>query len=112
MTVKATAVQAAGANLVYRRRSWQIDAGKQCSVLGTCLSLNDLHVLARRARFQVPPGTSAYHLHSWFVDMVVYPNELSKLVDKELENVREPRSGLRRTLIPGNGGLELTMVAS
>lgn len=68
-----------------RRRIWQLEAGKHCSVLGTCLSLQDLHVIARRARYQVDPTTSAYVLHSWFVDMMAEPNDLAKLVDKELE---------------------------
>jgi hypothetical protein len=85
MTPKSTNVRLEGTNLGQRRRIWQLDAGRHCSVLGTCLSLNDLHVIARRARYQIAPDTSAYKLHSWFVDMVVYPNALSKLVDKELE---------------------------
>lgn len=84
-----------------RLRIWQIEAGRHCSVLGTCLSLNDLHVIARRAGYQVDPSTSAYKLHSSFVDMMGSPNELSKLVDKELEKrhgkaadaVRRARTG-------------------
>lgn len=68
-----------------RRRTWELQPGWHCSVLGTCLSLNDLHQIARRARYHVEPGTSAYRLHSCFVDMVVYQNDLSKLVDKTLE---------------------------
>lgn len=68
-----------------RLRIWQLDVGRHCSVLGTCLSLQDLHALARKARCRIDPATSAYVLHSWFVDMVLYENALSKLVDKELE---------------------------
>lgn len=85
MTPKDTPVQDPKTTVLPRRRVWQLDAGRHCSVLGTCLSLKDLHVIARRAHYRIDPGTSAYMLHSWFVDMVVYPNELSKLVDKELE---------------------------
>ena len=70
---------------VHRRRIWEIDPGRHCSVLGTCLTMNDLHVIARRARYAIPSGTSAYQLHSWFVDMMASHNELSKRVDKELE---------------------------
>ncbi|APR81401.1 Hypothetical protein A7982_06748 [Minicystis rosea] len=56
-----------------------------CSILGTCLSLGDLHVIARKARWQLNPSASAYQVHSWFVDYAASANHLSKLVDKELE---------------------------
>ncbi|MBX3232603.1 MAG: DUF2325 domain-containing protein [Labilithrix sp.] len=84
-------------SLVDRRRIWQIDAGMHCSVLGTCLTLNDLHAIARRARYKIDPETVPYKLHSWFVDMMLYPNEVSKLVDKELEKRHQvPARILRR----------------
>ena len=84
-----------------RRRIWQIDPGMHCAVLGTCLALNDLHVIARRARYRIVPTMTAYELHSWFVDMMAYANDVSKLVDKELEKrhrvavhaVRRARTG-------------------
>lgn len=85
MKPKDTPAQASELDLVYRRRIWQLPAGWHCSVLGTCLSLQDLHVIARRARYRIDPFTSAYVVHSWFVDMMVAPNDVSKLVDKELE---------------------------
>lgn len=72
-------------SLPHRRRIWELDAGRHCSVLGTCLSLNDLHQIARKARYTIDPKSSAYELHSWFVDMVAHANDVAKLVDKELE---------------------------
>jgi hypothetical protein len=56
-----------------------------CSVLGTCLSMNDLYTIARRARCHLDPAASAYQVHYWFVDYVAFPNELAKLVDKAIE---------------------------
>lgn len=85
MIAKGASVRMDGMSLVHRRRIWELDPGRHCSVLGTCLTLNDLHVITRRAGVRLPPGTTAYQLHSWFVDMMARPNELSKLVDKELE---------------------------
>lgn len=84
-----------------RLRIWQVDPGMLCSVLGTCLTLNDLHVIARRARYRIEPTTAAYQLHSWFVEMVTNPNDLSKIVDKELER-RHARSAsiVRRARTP------------
>lgn len=86
MNTKMAATIGIGAScLVERRRIWQIDTSMHCSVLGTCLSLSDLHTIARRGRYHLDPGASAYSIHSWFVDLVAYANPLSKLVDKELE---------------------------
>jgi len=68
-----------------RRRIWQIDAAMHCSVLGTCLSLKDLYAVVRRAGCQLSPALTAYQLHSQVVDIMATPNELSKLIDKELE---------------------------
>lgn len=68
-----------------RRKIWQLDARMHCSVLGTCLPLGELFSLARRARYQLDDGISAYALHSAVVDLMPYPNELSRLIDKELE---------------------------
>lgn len=74
-----------GASVVDRRRLWQIDPRMHCSVIGTCLALTDLHALARRARCRLNTSVSAYDVHSWFVDFMAFPNDLSKLTDKELE---------------------------
>jgi hypothetical protein len=68
-----------------RLRIWEIDPAMHCSILGTCLTMNDLYALARRARVRLDPRASAYQVHSWFVDYMMEPNELSKLVDKTLE---------------------------
>lgn len=68
-----------------RRRIWQVDARMHCSILGTCLALGDLYAIARRARYELAPTATAYHVHSWFVDQMPYRNDLSKLADKELE---------------------------
>lgn len=72
-------------SVVERKRLWQIDPRMHCSVIGTCLALTDLHALARRARCRLNTSVSAYDVHSWFVDYMAFPNDLSKLTDKELE---------------------------
>ncbi|AKU94415.1 Membrane protein involved in colicin uptake [Labilithrix luteola] len=74
-----------GPSIVERRRIWQVDPRMHCAVVGTCLALTDLHALARRARWRLDTSVSAYDVHSWFVDYMAFPNELSKLADKELE---------------------------
>ncbi len=68
-----------------RLHVWQIDRSMHCSVLGTCLSLSDLHAIARRARWHLDAKASAYLVHSWFVDYMAHANTLSRLVDKVLE---------------------------
>src|SRR5262249_10789943 len=52
---------------------------------------------ARKSRCHVDPAASAYELHSWFVDRAAFPNDLSRLIDKELENRYENSvQGIRR----------------
>lgn len=79
------AIAPGGSPLGQRLRLWEIDKSMHCSILGTCLRLGDLRAIARRARYRLDPKASSYQVHSWFVDMVALPNELSKRVDKLLE---------------------------
>lgn len=81
----ATTAEATPSLAGQRRRIWEVDPKMHCSVVGTCLTLGDLYVIARRARCPIDPETSAYEVHSWFVDHMASPNELSRLVDKTLE---------------------------
>lgn len=90
LVVGASHVDAVSEQICYqgagqRLRIWQIDTGMHCPVLGTCLPLPDLYSIARRAGYKMDPETSPYMIHSWFVDQMGTPNELSKRVDKALE---------------------------
>lgn len=83
--IEASSAQSPSRGVGKRLRIWEIDASMHCSVLGTCLPLKDLYAIARRAGYRLDPRASAYQIHSWFVDMMVAPNELAKRVDKAIE---------------------------
>lgn len=78
-----------GRRVAQRLRVWEIASTFHCSVLGTCLPLSELHDIARRARYGLPPRASAYEVHSYFVKSLTTCNGLSKLVDKALEKRHE-----------------------
>src|SRR5688572_11318185 len=78
-----------GTRSAQRLRIWEIASMFHCSVLGTCLSLSELSDIARRARYRLPPGESAYTVHTHFVKSLASCNILSKLVDKALEKRHE-----------------------
>jgi hypothetical protein len=86
---------AAGALVAPRLRIWETASMFHCSVLGTCLPLSQLHDIARRARYGLPPRASAYEVHTYFVKSLGSCNTLSKLVDKALEKRHE---GAARTV--------------
>jgi hypothetical protein len=44
---------------------WQIDAGAQCSVIGTCLGVADLQAALRKHRLTLDTNASDYEIHSY-----------------------------------------------
>ena len=78
-----------------RRLLWEINAGWHCSIIGTCLSLGDLRVLARKFRYRITdPDRKDLHLHSTFVQKCSDKNHASKLLNKLLD--RRHANAIRR----------------
>ncbi|MEW5964073.1 MAG: DUF2325 domain-containing protein [Pseudomonadota bacterium] len=70
------------------RRRWclhEIPGNLQCSILGTCLSHQDLLGFARRLKLAIPAGTSAYDIHSYFVGEAARSGPAARLIQKELD---------------------------
>ncbi len=67
-----------------RRRIWELDEGYLCSIMGTCLSIDELKKLGRKTEIEVAPSLSAYELHLLFVQEVGQACPDSRLVDKKL----------------------------
>ncbi len=66
-----------------RRRIWELEE-YLCSIIGTCLSINELKKLASKTEFAVDSSLSAYELHILFVHGVSHACPVSRLVDKKL----------------------------
>lgn len=71
--------------LLRRRKLWDIAGKYHCPLIGTCLSVEELRRLARRAGLEGWDSESDYALHSTAVGLARDRNELSELMQKHLE---------------------------
>ncbi len=80
------AVEDADAPVRKRRYElWEIPGGLQCSILGTCLSHEDLVRMAGRMRLAVEEGAADYEVHAYFVREASRRGEISRALQKELD---------------------------
>jgi hypothetical protein len=68
-----------------RRMLWEIGGSMQCSVLGTCLSEDDLLGALRKCGLSLPPSATSYDIHAHCVKMATSANALSKALHKLLD---------------------------
>jgi len=87
-----------------RRKLWEIALRYHCPIVGTCLSVEELRKLARRAGLEGCDSESDYTLHSTAVGLARERNELSELMQKLLE--RKFAAVVRRSA-PAKSGDEL-----
>lgn len=72
---------------VGRRKLWDINPGWHCSIVGTCLSLGELRILARKVGYLITdPEPQDFQLHSTFVQKSATRNRTSKLIQKLLDH--------------------------
>jgi len=77
-----------------RRRIWQLPPHYHCSLIGTCLSLDDLRRLARRSELGIEEPADDYALHRAFVELADRPLRPIRLMQALLD--RRHRSAVRR----------------
>src|SRR6516225_2965724 len=63
---------------------WQIDGGPQCSIIGTCLSHQDLRAAICKHRLSVDANVSSYDIHSYCVHVAQTDCPLSRTLTKVL----------------------------
>lgn len=69
-----------------RRKLWEVDARRMCTVIGTCLSVADLRRLADRTKLSFPGGPpSEYQLHGAIVQLARESGLTARLTHKLLE---------------------------
>ena len=68
-----------------RKRLWELDGRYHCAVIGTCLTLTELHKIGRRARIRDARRLSDYELHTVFVGGADRPTPHLRLVNKALD---------------------------
>jgi hypothetical protein len=74
-----------------RYKLWELDPGAHCSIIGTCLSLDDLRRISRKANVSIAPDAQDYDIHGYFVTHVGKRSPLSKLTQKTLDRLYAPQ---------------------
>ena len=69
-----------------RRKLWQLQARFHCGVIGTCLTLDELQQLCRKANIVFETAVSDYELHSAFVNIAGQSGYPSRLLQKHLDS--------------------------
>ncbi|MBS0220775.1 MAG: DUF2325 domain-containing protein [Proteobacteria bacterium] len=83
-----------------RYRIWELEAGTHCSVIGTCLSLEDLHRLIRKANATIAPDADDHDIHGYFVTQAARRSMVSKLIHKTLDRKYAPQIARLRACPP------------
>ena len=65
---------------------WEIDGSLQCSILGTCLSDQDLLTTVRKHRLHVDRNAQSYEIHSYCVRAASEDCALARSLNKLLEH--------------------------
>src|SRR5262245_23181360 len=68
-----------------RLKLWEITGGTHCSIIGTCLSHEDLLALAKRCRLNVPADLPSYEVHSFFVNRAAEDGAIARALHKLLD---------------------------
>jgi Uncharacterized protein conserved in bacteria (DUF2325) len=69
-----------------RHKLWELEERFHCSVIGTCLSLDELRQICRKAQISFRSPPTDHELHSSFVNIAGEAVFATRLVNKQLEN--------------------------
>ncbi len=69
-----------------RRKLWEIPSHLHCSVIGTCLSMDDLRKLTRKGGMRISDDATDYCVHSYFVREAGSDSKLARLLHKMLDD--------------------------
>ena len=68
-----------------RKKLWQLDSSLHCSVIGTCLSMEELMRFHQKFKLDTDIAETDYELHRYFVHTVNQNNYQSKHISKYLD---------------------------
>jgi hypothetical protein len=88
-----------------RNKIWEIQGGLQCSIVGTCLSHEDLIAIGRKAGVRPREGARAYEIHSYFVQQAGKDGKIARTMQKLLD---QRHAGIIRRVQAVRGEAELT----
>lgn len=68
-----------------RHKLWELDPGTHCSIIGTCLDLDELRRIGQKVGLVIASDAQDYDIHGYFVTKAGSRSPLSKLVHKALD---------------------------
>jgi hypothetical protein len=68
-----------------RQKIWELQGGLQCSIVGTCLSDEDLLAIGRKSGVRPREGARAYEVHSYFVQHAGKDCKVARTMQKLLD---------------------------
>lgn len=69
-----------------RRKLWEVPSHLHCSVIGTCLSMDDLRRLTRKGGMRISDDATDYCVHSYFVREAGTESKLARMLHKMLDD--------------------------
>ncbi|GEO41236.1 hypothetical protein SAE02_53840 [Skermanella aerolata] len=69
-----------------RRKLWEVPSHLHCSVIGTCLSMDDLRKLTRKGGMRISDDATDYCVHSYFVREAGTETKLARMLHKMLDD--------------------------
>ncbi len=88
-----------------RHKIWEIQGGLQCSIVGTCLSHEDLIAIGRKAGVRPREDARAYEIHSYFVQQAGKDCKIARTMQKLLD---QRHAGTIRRVQATRGEADLT----
>jgi Uncharacterized protein conserved in bacteria (DUF2325) len=88
-----------------RQKIWELQGGLQCSIVGTCLSDEDLLAVSRKSGIRPREGARAYEVHSYFVQQAGKDCKVARVVQKLLD---QRHAGILRRVAAARSEAELT----
>ncbi len=68
-----------------RKRIWEISCNYHCSIIGTCLTLDEVSTILKKAGYPIRQKPSPYQLHGTAVALMKDRNRVSNMVQKTLD---------------------------
>ena len=88
-----------------RQKIWELQGGLQCSIVGTCLSDEDLLAIGRKSGVRPREGARGYEVHSYFVQQAGKDCKVARIVQKLLD---QRHAGVLRRVAAARSEAELT----
>jgi len=79
-----------------RKKLWQLEGSFHCSVVGTCLTLNELRQLCKKLRITMPAKATDYDWHHSFVSVASGESYAARFLNKYLD--KKYRSTVKRVV--------------